>query len=367
MTIKGIKLGERLSKYPIMQGGMGIGVSLSKLAAAVANAGGIGIISGAQPGYKEEDFRTDNEAANLRGLKKEIRIAKDLSPKGMIGVNFLASVTNYSDMVKLAVKEKVDLIISGAGLPKNLPSFVKGTDTKIAPVVSSGKAASTITRLWLKKYDYMPDCIIVEGPKAGGHLGFSFEDLKGNLPNLKDIVAEVVQAVKDFEIKYNKKIPVIAAGGVYDGQDIGEMLEAGAAGVQMATRFVATHECDAHPNFKQAYVDAQAEDIGLIVSPVGLPGRALKNKFVASVEAANEKIKYCYRCLKGCNPKEAPYCITEALITSVEGDVDNGLVFLGTNAEKVDKIVSVKSLMEDLMTETHDYLNQKKLQASNSF
>lgn len=361
MTIKGIQLGKKISKYPIIQGGMGIGVSLSKLAAAVANAGGIGIISGAQPGYKEEDFRTNNDEANLRGLKKEIRIAKDLSPKGLIGVNFLASVTNYSDMVKMAVKEKVDLIISGAGLPKNLPSFVQGTDTKIAPVVSSAKAASTITKLWLRKYDYLPDCIIVEGPKAGGHLGFSFEELKGTLPKLTDIITEVTQAVKSFEIKYNRKIPVIAAGGIFDGQDIGQALEAGASGVQMATRFVATEECDAHDNFKEAYIKAQAEDIDIIVSPVGLPGRALRNKFVTSVEAANENIKYCYRCLRGCNPATAPYCITDALVASVGGDVDNGLVFLGTNAHKVKSIVKVKDLMEDLMAETQAYLGKNKI------
>lgn len=356
MFISELKIGDKIAKLPIIQGGMGIGVSLSRLAAAVANAGGIGIISGAQPGYKEPDFRTDNEEANLRGLKKEIEKARKLSPSGIIGVNFLASVTNYSDMVKLAVKEKVDLIISGAGLPKNLPSFVKGTPTKIAPVVSSSKAATTITRLWLKKYDYLPDAIIVEGPKAGGHLGFSFEDLKNNMPNLNDILKDVVQAMKDFEIKYNKKIPIIAAGGIYDGKDMAEALISGASGVQISTRLVATEECDAHDNFKQAYIDATEEDIDLIVSPVGMPGRAIRNKFVESVEAANEKIKYCYRCLRGCNPATAPYCITEALIASVEGDVDNGLVFIGSNGAKVNKISTVKEVMNQIIEEAQAYL-----------
>lgn len=359
MFISELKIGDKIAKLPIIQGGMGIGVSLSKLAAAVANAGGIGIISGAQPGYKEPDFRSDNDGANLRGLEKEIRKARALSPTGIIGVNFLSSVTNYSDMVKLAVKEKVDLIISGAGLPKNLPSFVKGTNTKIAPIVSSGKAAKTITRLWLKKYDYLPDAIIVEGPKAGGHLGFSLEDLKGNMPNLNDILKDVIQSVKDFEIKYNKKIPVIAAGGIYDGQDMAEAIESGAAGIQMSTRFVATEECDAHENFKQAYIDSTDEDIDLIVSPVGLPGRAIRNKFVESVEAANEKIKYCYRCLKGCNPATAPYCITEALVASVEGDVENGLVFVGSNGKKVNRIVKVKELMTQVMDEAQEYFKKK--------
>jgi len=359
MNISELKIGDKIAKLPIIQGGMGIGVSLSKLASAVANAGGIGIISGAQPGYKEPDFRTDNEKANLRGLEKEIRKAKELSPEGIIGVNFLASVTNYADMVKLAVKEKVDLIISGAGLPKNLPSFVMGTDTKIAPIVSSGKAASTITKLWTRKYDYLPDAIIVEGPKAGGHLGFSVEDLKENIPNIKDIVNDVLQAVKEFEVKYNKKIPVIAAGGIFSGQDIAECLEQGAAGVQMSTQFVATEECDAHEKFKEAYINSHEEDIQLIVSPVGLPGRALRNKFVESVEAADQKIKHCYRCLRGCNPATTPYCITEALVASVEGDVDNGLVFIGSNGYKLDKITKVKDLMQELIEEANSYLKKK--------
>lgn len=358
MNISELKIGDKIAKLPIIQGGMGIGVSLSKLASAVANAGGIGIISGAQPGYKEPDFRSDNEHANLVGLEKEIRKAKTLSPEGIIGVNFLSSVTNYADMVKLAVKEKVDLIISGAGLPKNLPSFVIGTETRIAPIVSSGKAASTITRLWTKKYDYLPDAIIVEGPKAGGHLGFSVEDLMSNAPNIKDIVRDVVQAVKAFEEKYNKKIPVIAAGGIFTGKDIAECLEEGAAGVQMSTQFVATEECDAHDNFKQAYIDAKEEDIQLIVSPVGLPGRAVRNKFVESVETSNQKIKHCYRCLKGCNPATTPYCITEALVASVEGDTDNGLVFIGSNGHRLDKITKVKDLMQNLIEDANTYLKK---------
>lgn len=358
MGISELKIGDKIAKWPIIQGGMGIGVSLSKLASAVANAGGIGIISGAQPGYKEPDFRTNNEEANLRGLEKEIKKARQMSPEGIIGVNFLASVTNYADMVSLAVKEKVDLIISGAGLPKNLPSFVIGTQTKIAPIVSSGKAAKTITRLWTKKYDYLPDAIIVEGPKAGGHLGFSVEDLKENMPNIKDIVRDVVQAVKDFEEKYGKKIPVIAAGGIFTGEDIAECIEEGAAGVQMSTQFVATEECDAHEKYKEAYINSKEEDIQLIVSPVGLPGRALRNQFVESVEAANQKIKHCYRCLRGCNPASTPYCITEALVDAVEGDVDNGLVFIGSNGHRLNKIRKVQDVISDLMTEANAYFEK---------
>jgi len=360
MKLPSFKLGDKLVKIPIIQGGMGVGVSLAKLAAAVANEGGIGIISGAQTGFKEEDFKTDNDNANIRGLIKEIRLAKELSPNGIIGVNFLAAANNYKDLVMAAVKEKADFIISGAGLPKSLPELVKGSDTKIAPIVSSAKAAATIAKIWDRKYNYIPDAIIVEGPKAGGHLGFSVDQLASSVvPKIQDIVQDVIEAVKTFEEKYNKKIPVIAAGGIFSGEDIAECIEAGAAGVQMSTRFVATEECDAHENFKQAYVDATDEDIDIIVSPVGLPGRALRNEFVKKVEVANQKVKRCYRCLRGCNPANTPYCITDALVASVEGDTDNGLVFVGSNACKVDKIVKVKELMTELVSDAENFLKKK--------
>lgn len=358
MKIPSFKLGDLQVRIPIIQGGMGVGVSLSKLAAAVANEGGIGIISGAQPGFKEPDFRTNNDEANINGLKKEIQEARRLSPDGIIGVNFLAVAHNYKELVIAAVKEKADLIISGAGLPSTLPSLVEGSSTKIAPIVSSGKAAKTIAKIWDRKFSYLPDLVIVEGPEAGGHLGFSNEDLeKVPMPDLRAIVSEVIEALKPFEEKYNRKVPVIAAGGIYDGKDIAEYLKLGAAGVQMATRFVATEECDAHINFKQAYVDAKTEDLTIIKSPVGLPGRALLNAFVKKTEKANIPVKRCYRCLKHCNPGNTPYCITDALVASVEGDVDNGLVFVGSNADRIEKIVSVKELMTELVTETESFLD----------
>lgn len=352
MNIPTLKIGDLEAKFPVIQGGMGIGVSLSKLAAAVANQGGIGIISGAQTGYQEPNFKTENDQANVIGIQKEIRRARELSPNGIIGINFLQASHNYIELVNTAVKEKIDLIISGAGLPKTLPEYVKGTKTKIAPIVSSGRAAKLLTRLWKKRYDYLPDAIVVEGSKAGGHLGFKREDLEsGQIKNLKDIVKEVLEAIKPFEAKYNQKIPVIAAGGIYTGQDMKEMLQLGAAGVQMATRFVATEECDAHINFKNAYLKANQEDIELIQSPVGLPGRVIKNQFTEDVKNQATKIKSCYRCLKGCNPKVAPFCITEALIDAVNGDIDNGLVFVGTNGYKIDKISTVKDVFESIKNE----------------
>ena len=355
-----LKIRDLNVKLPIIQGGMGIGVSMSKLAAAVANEGGIGIISGAQPGYREDNFRTDNAAANVQGLIKELRKARELSPNGIIGVNFLAASKNYTELVMTAVKEKADLIISGAGLPKTLPDLVKGSSTKIAPIVSSGKAAATIAKIWDRKYDFLPDAVIVEGPLAGGHLGFSPDVLAdGNWPNLKDLVVEVVDALKPFEEKYGRKVAVIAAGGVFSGADMAEMMEAGAAGVQMATRFVTTEECDAHENFKQAYIDATEEDIEIIVSPVGLPGRAVRNKFTELAKEGAHKVTRCYTCLKGCNPATTPYCITDALVASVEGDTENGLVFVGQNATKLTEITTVHEVIESIGKEYDEYMANK--------
>jgi NAD(P)H-dependent flavin oxidoreductase YrpB (nitropropane dioxygenase family) len=352
MSIPSFNLGNLQLKLPIIQGGMGIGVSLSKLASAVANEGGIGVLSAAQIGYREKDFKTDNNGANLRALISEIKETRRLSPTGVIGVNFLASTRNYAEMVKAAVNEKIDVIISGAGIPKNLPELVEGSETKIAPIVSSRKAAVTILKLWKRKYDRLADMIIVEGPDAGGHLGFKKSDLlEGNIPPFKDIVKEIVEGVKEFEEKYNQKIPVIAAGGIFSGKDIREFLDLGATGVQMATRFVATDECDAHENFQQAYVDCGKDDIEIIDSPVGLPGRALNNKFVERLKAKSLEIKSCYRCLRGCDPKTAPFCITEALVKSVTGDVENGLVFVGSNGYRLKEIKPIKEVFKDIIRE----------------
>ncbi|MBK5251852.1 MAG: nitronate monooxygenase [Peptostreptococcaceae bacterium] len=352
MKLKPLIIDDLKARVPIIQGGMGIGVSLSSLASAVSKAGGVGVISAAQVGFREPDFEKDNDAANLRGLKKEIQKARVLSPQGILGVNIMTATNNYAEQVKVCVEEKADLIISGAGLPTNLPGLVKDSATKIAPIVSSAKGAKVITKLWTKKYNYLPDLIVVEGPKAGGHLGFSPEVLSNPvLPDLKTIVSEVIEILKPFEEAYGKSIPVIAAGGIYTGKDIAEFIKLGAAGVQMATRFVATDECDAHINFKKAYINAQDDTIKIVVSPLGMPGRAIYNNHVKTVEATGKKIKKCFGCLKACNPATAPYCITEALVKAVEGDVNDGLVFIGSTGCLVDKIVPVEELMDELTTE----------------
>ncbi|MCY6372307.1 NAD(P)H-dependent flavin oxidoreductase [Clostridium ganghwense] len=352
MKLPPLKIGELTAKLPIIQGGMGVGVSLSSLASAVANAGGIGVISGVQIGYKEKDFEENTLNANIRALKKEIKRARELSPNGILGVNIMVAATHYKDLVLAAVKEKIDLIICGAGLPTDLPKLVKGSTTKIAPIVSSGKAASVITRMWKKKFNYIPDLIVVEGSNAGGHLGFSAEELENSkAKDLHSIVKEVLSVVKPLEEEYNKPIPVVAGGGIYDGKDIAELIKIGAAGVQMATRFVATEECDAHINFKKAYIDAAEEDIIIIKSPVGMPGRAINNSFINSLNDSKSLIEKCYSCIKHCNPSQTPYCISNALINAVNGDVDNGLIFAGTNAYKLDKIITVKELMTELAKE----------------
>ncbi len=352
MNLPPLKIGELTAKLPIIQGGMGIGISLSSLASAVANAGGIGVISGVQIGYKEEDFEKNTLNANIRALKKEIQKARKLSPNGILGVNIMVAATHYKELVLTAVKEKIDLIICGAGLPSDLPKLVKGSNTKIAPIVSSGKAASVITKMWKKKFDYVPDLIVVEGHKAGGHLGFSSEELENSTAkDLHSIVKDVLSVVKPLEAEYNKSIPVVAGGGIYTGKEIAELIKIGAAGVQMATRFVATEECDAHINFKKAYVNANKEDVIIIKSPVGMPGRAINNEFIKSLDSSNSSITKCYSCIKHCNPAQTPYCISKALINAVNGDIDNALVFAGTNAYKIDKIVTVKELMDELVTE----------------
>ena len=358
MKIPPLKIGDETAPIPIIQGGMGIGVSLSRLASAVANAGGIGVMAGVQIGFEEPDFRTNNNAANVRGLKKHIRKAKELSPDGILGVNIMVAVQNYREMVKAAVEEKINLIISGAGLPSELPELVKGSNTKIAPIVSSGKAAALIAKIWDRKHQVMPDLVIVEGPEAGGHLGFSEEQLSTtNKPNLEDMVKDVIEALKMYEDKYRIKIPVIAAGGIFTGMDIAKYLKIGASGVQMATRFVATEECDASQDFKQAYLNSTQNTIGLVKSPVGMPGRAVLNEFVLRLDEGRIPITQCTNCLKPCDPATTPYCITDALIKSVTGSIKEGLIFAGSNAYRLTEMTNVADLMDELVRETETALS----------
>lgn len=346
--MRGIKIGEKHSRLPIIQGGMGVGVSLHKLAGAVAKEGGIGIISTADIGFKEPDFSTAPEQANVRALKKEIALAREAAPYGIIGVNIMCAGKQYEQLVKTAADSGVDLIISGAGLPLDLPKYVTDSTVKLAPIVSSERAFSLICKRWIKNYNRVPDLVVVEGPKAGGHLGFSFDELENNNKSLEQIITEVLAVAKDVEGARRVKIPVIAAGGIYDSEDIERFLKLGAAGVQMATRFVVTDECDADLSFKQAYINAEESDIEIIHSPVGMPGRAIRNIFLRRVEKVRDKISHCTGCLKCCHINEARYCITDALVRSVKGDVDNGLIFCGSNVYRIHEMTTVKKLLNEL-------------------
>ncbi len=348
--MKGIKIGNKQSQYPIIQGGMGVGVSLHNLAGTVSKEGGIGIISMADIGYQEPDFNKNPIQANLRAIEKEIKMAREIAGKEKIlGANIMVALNNYKEIVKECVKNKIDLIISGAGIPKELPEYIKGSTTKIAPIVSSLRCCQLIVKHWMKKYNYVPDMIVIEGPEAGGHLGFKAEELEQDKkPKLEQITKEVVEYIREVEKETKKEIPVIAAGGIWDKQDIQKFLKLGAAGVQMATRFVPTYECDASEEFKKAYIDAKTEDIKIIHSPVGMPGRAIYNKFIKQTEKEKGKVEKCYQCIRTCKVADTPYCITRALINAVKGDMEKALIFCGSNVSRVKKIVSVHELMQEL-------------------
>ena len=329
-----------------------MGISLSGLASAVANEGGIGVIGAAGIGMLEPDFSTNFKEANKRALRKEIRKARKMT-KGIIGVNLMVALSDFDELLLVAIEEGVDLVFLGAGLPLKVPfDGLKKASTKVVPIVSSARAASIIFRYWTKRYNHVPDAVVVEGPLAGGHLGFKKEQINDPNYSLEKIVKEVISVIKVFEEQFNKKIPVIAAGGIYSGTDIYRFIRMGASGVQMATRFVATHECDADIKFKEAYINCRKEDLIIIDSPVGLPGRAIRNKFLDEVSSGVRKPFKCpWKCLKTCDFKKTPYCIALALTNAKRGNLDEGFAFAGANAYKVDKIVSVKELIETLLME----------------
>lgn len=354
-------IGDLKAERPVIQGGMGVGISLSSLAGAVAKAGGIGIISTAQIGFRDPDFIKAPLEANLRAIKTELDKARALAPKGILGFNIMVATKNYALYVKEAVKAGADLIISGAGLPVSLPELVKGTKTRIAPIVSTAKSALVICKMWDRKYARVPDMVVIEGPLAGGHLGFSRDQLKDygadteNVPETYDQAAydqeiqEIMGVVKQYGDKYQQHIPVVVAGGIYTREDVEHAMDLGADGVQVATRFVTTEECDAPMCYKQAYIDAKKEDIVITKSPVGMPGRAIKNAFLDYVSGHKAEIRHCYQCLENCDPRTIPYCITRALSNAAEGDLDHALLFCGSNAYRADRIETVDQVMEALV------------------
>jgi NAD(P)H-dependent flavin oxidoreductase YrpB (nitropropane dioxygenase family) len=349
--MNGLKIGNLMARVPIIQGGMGVGISLSGLASAVANEGGVGVISCAGLGLIYREKTTSYMEACIHGLKEEIRKAKEKT-SGIIGVNIMMALTNFSDMVKTAIAEKADVIFAGAGLPLDLPKYrTEGCTTKLVPIVSSARAAKIICEKWKTLYDYLPDLIVVEGPKAGGHLGFKASQIADPNYSIETLIPDVVREVAVFEQKYQQEIPVVAAGGIYNGENMYDIMRLGAKGIQVASRFVTTEECDADIKFKNTYIDAEANGVEIIQSPVGMPGRALQGKFLERVKQGLTKPKSCpYNCLHTCDYKVVPYCIIMALYNAYKGKMDKGYAFAGSNAYLSTRISTVKEVMDDFTT-----------------
>ena len=374
-NFKPLVIGDLKIEKPVIQGGMGVGISLHRLAGAVAKAGGMGLISTAQIGFREPDFKTNFVEANLRAIRNEFKKAREIAPEGAIGFNIMVATKHYDMWVKEAVKAGADAIISGAGLPVSLPEYAEAAyeemkamgkkflrRTKLAPIVSTAKAAMVICKMWDRKYHRVPDFVVVEGPLAGGHLGFSKEQLTQYGADSADVektydqaaydeeVKAIMKVVKGYEEKYDTHIPVVTAGGIYTHEDVKHQFELGAEGVQVATRFVTTRECDAPDAYKQTYIEASKEDIVITQSPVGMPGRAILNPFLKKIkEGERPAIKSCFQCLEHCDIKTIPYCITRALVNAAEGDEDAALLFCGSNAFRSDRIETVEEVMNALL------------------
>lgn len=364
-----LKIGAKEARLPLIQGGMGVGISLGGLAGAVAKEGGAGIISTAQIGYREPDFDRDPLAANLRAVKKEFDRARALSPDGVIGFNIMVASREYEAYVKAAVQAGADLIISGAGLPMELPRIAgeaareagRADAPALAPIVSTGKAARVVLRYWDRKFGRMPELIVAEGPLAGGHLGFDREQLerytkesgRGDAcisESYEEEIREILDTVRSYEGKYGQKIAVALAGGIDSREAADRAFALGADAVQVASCLVPTLECDADIRYKEAYIRAGKDDIVIVKSPVGMPGRAIRNRFMERV-MAGEKIPHspCHRCLQNCDPAAIPYCITDALVHAAKGEVDDALLFCGANAWKADRIRTVRDVIRSIL------------------
>lgn len=348
MKIQPLIIGDLTARIPVMQGGMGVGISLSGLAGAVAASGGIGIISTAQIGYRDADFDKDPIGCNLKAVKAEMEKARQIAKGGIVGVNIMVATRQYEAYVRAAVEAGVDLIVSGAGLPVDLPKYTVGSGAKLVPIVSSLKSVQVIIKYWMKKYERLPDAVVIEGPLAGGHLGFSKEQAEHPEElHYDEEVKKILQYVEETEEAYCARIPVIMAGGIYTRKDMEHYLEMGISGVQMATRFVTTYECDADEAYKQCYINARKKDIVIVQSPVGMPGRAIRNSFMEKAKAGKIPHGQCHSCISTCNPADTPYCITDALVNAATGRIEDALLFCGANAWRAEKMEHVKDIMEE--------------------
>ena len=348
--MKNLKIGDKITRVPLIQGGMGVGISLGRLAGTVAREGGVGIISSAQIGYREPDFDRNPAEANLRAIESEMKKARAISPDGIIGFNVMTALKENAAHIRAAVKAGADIVISGAGLPTDLPALTEGSSTRIAPIVSTDKSANVILKYWDRKYKRTADLVVIEGPQAGGHLGFKKEEIETYTPqSYGEEIRKIIVTVRKYAEKYGGKIPVVVAGGIYDSSDVKRVMDLGADGVQVATRFVTTEECDADIRYKEAYINASEEDIRIVKSPVGMPGRAIMNSFMERV-MGGEKIPHspCHGCLAKCSPADIPYCITDGLIDAVKGNIEKGLLFCGAKAYKAEKIETVSEVIQAL-------------------
>ncbi|TYO99003.1 NAD(P)H-dependent flavin oxidoreductase YrpB (nitropropane dioxygenase family) [Geothermobacter ehrlichii] len=357
-----LKIGRHEVPFPLIQGGMGVRVSGASLAGHVARCGGIGLVASAGIGLGSRFFEGNNYfVAEPLAMKEEIRKAYEIAPDGVIGVNCMVAASDYDVLVRSACEAGAKLIVSGAGLPLNLPGLTEDfPEVALVPIVSSVKAAELICRKWQRGFNRLPDAIVVEDPEtAGGHLGARPEDIGAGT---YDQMATVRGVKRMLTEKFALDIPVITAGGIWDRSDLLQALEAGADGVQMGTRFVTTEECDASPAFKQAYIDCRPEDIGLIMSPAGLPGRALKANVPALEERERRLGTSCpMGCLRKCSYQASRerFCIISALDRAQRGDTETGLVFCGSNAWRASRIETVQEIFNDLFAlQSEEVVNQ---------
>ena len=338
-------IGKKQVRVPIVQGGMGVGISLGRLAGTVAKEGGAGTISAAQIGFKEPDFYENPIEANKRAIHKEMQKARAISPDGIVGFNLMVAMNDYETYAHEVIAAGADFIVSGAGLPVDLPAYTADSDIAIAPIVSTQKSAHVILKFWDKKYKRTADFIVIEGPMAGGHLGFHKEQLEEFTPDIYgEEVKKIITVVQKYEEKYEKKIPVILAGGIYDHADYERAFSLGADGVQIATRFVTTEECDADEHYKQTYIQAEKpvfyDDFNLRSAVLCVFG------LVISLWYQRIPPTKCLRCIHTCNPAETPYCITEALIHAAKGETENALLFCGGRAYEAKTIETVKKVID---------------------
>jgi nitronate monooxygenase len=356
LTMPDLVIGDLRINPPIIQGGMGVRVSAARLASAVSNEGALGVVASVGTGEEWPDHSLDYPArsyVSLRDMLQQVR-SQTSNP---FAVNIMCALNNYEDLVRASDEEEVAAIISGAGLPLRLPGLVKHREIKLIPIVSSGRAADLICQSWLKRFSRLPDAFVVEGILAGGHLGFSVDDVLSAHKPLESIVQEVLAVAERVRREHGASIPVIAAGGIFDGGDIARFLNLGASGVQMGTRFVCTHECDASIRYKEAYLNCREEDIILIKSPLKLPIRVIRNSFVDRISRGERADFRCtYHCLAPCEPDKVPYCIAQALVNAYRGDMSDGFATCGANAYRIDRLVSVHDLIQDLVSECLPHL-----------